>query len=189
MREGLTAAASPGEDSGVWWKHRVTSQRASAAVCPMASQIRQACMDKPVVTDPFLITRKWQNLPLSWIKEWANQFLFRVSCRWTLGAQSNILCYNIRPGKSPERSHVSSEPYEPISPPQVPVVHEKQDSMLLLSQRGAEPAEQRWGARCTSSWQLPLMSMCVCVPTAFQFSSKSVPFFSWVTCQNRTLEG
>jgi len=50
---------------------------------------------------------------------------------------------SIRPGKSPERSHVPSESYEPISPPQVPVVHEKQDSMLLLSQRGAEPAEQR----------------------------------------------
>lgn len=49
-----------------------------------------------------------------------------------------------RPGKSPERSHISSEPYEPISPPQVPAVHEKQDSMLLLSQRGVEPAEQRW---------------------------------------------
>uniref|UniRef100_A0A674IDW5 Nuclear receptor corepressor 1 n=1 Tax=Terrapene triunguis TaxID=2587831 RepID=A0A674IDW5_9SAUR len=46
-----------------------------------------------------------------------------------------------RPGKSPERSHVSSEPYEPISPPQVPVVHEKQDNILLLSQRN-EPAEQ-----------------------------------------------
>ncbi|XP_023509343.2 nuclear receptor corepressor 1 isoform X27 [Equus caballus] len=52
-----------------------------------------------------------------------------------------------RPGKSPERSHVSSEPYEPISPPQVPVGHEKQDSMLLLSQRGAEPAEQRNDSR------------------------------------------
>ncbi|KAF4012413.1 hypothetical protein G4228_004171 [Cervus hanglu yarkandensis] len=49
---------------------------------------------------------------------------------------------SIRPGKSPERSHISSEPYEPISPPQVPVVHEKQDSVLLLAQRGAEPAEQ-----------------------------------------------
>lgn len=51
--------------------------------------------------------------------------------------------YPSRPGKSPERSHISSEPYEPISPPQVPAVHEKQDSMLLLSQRGTEPAEQR----------------------------------------------
>uniref|UniRef100_A0A2K5R3H2 Nuclear receptor corepressor 1 n=1 Tax=Cebus imitator TaxID=2715852 RepID=A0A2K5R3H2_CEBIM len=48
-----------------------------------------------------------------------------------------------RPGTFPERSHVSSEPYEPISPPQVPVVHEKQDSLLLLSQRGSEPTEQR----------------------------------------------
>uniref|UniRef100_A0A8D0L3U1 Nuclear receptor corepressor 1 n=1 Tax=Sphenodon punctatus TaxID=8508 RepID=A0A8D0L3U1_SPHPU len=47
-----------------------------------------------------------------------------------------------RPGKSPERSHVPSEPYEPISPPQVPIVHEKADNILLLSQR-AEPAEQR----------------------------------------------
>uniref|UniRef100_A0A6I8NE81 Nuclear receptor corepressor 1 n=1 Tax=Ornithorhynchus anatinus TaxID=9258 RepID=A0A6I8NE81_ORNAN len=46
-----------------------------------------------------------------------------------------------RPGKSPERSHVASEPYEPISPPQIPAVHEKQDNILLLSQR-AEPAEQ-----------------------------------------------
>ncbi|XP_016051923.1 PREDICTED: nuclear receptor corepressor 1 isoform X10 [Miniopterus natalensis] len=56
-----------------------------------------------------------------------------------------------RPGKSPERSHVSSEPYEPISPPQVPVVHEKQDSVLLLSQRGAEPAEQRNDSRSPGS--------------------------------------
>ncbi|XP_036924779.1 nuclear receptor corepressor 1 isoform X4 [Sturnira hondurensis] len=56
-----------------------------------------------------------------------------------------------RPGKSPERSHISSEPYEPISPPQVPVVHEKQDSLLLLSQRGAEPAEQRSDSRSPGS--------------------------------------
>ncbi|XP_030152046.1 nuclear receptor corepressor 1 isoform X14 [Lynx canadensis] len=56
-----------------------------------------------------------------------------------------------RPGKSPERSHVSSESYEPISPPQVPVVHEKQDSVLLLSQRGAEPAEQRNDSRSPGS--------------------------------------
>ncbi|KAM8814176.1 nuclear receptor corepressor 1 [Rhynchonycteris naso] len=56
-----------------------------------------------------------------------------------------------RPGKSPERSHVSSEPYEPISPPQAPVVHEKQDSMLLLSQRGAEPTEQRNDSRSPGS--------------------------------------
>ncbi|XP_032287680.1 nuclear receptor corepressor 1 isoform X9 [Phoca vitulina] len=58
---------------------------------------------------------------------------------------------SIRPGKSPERSHVPSESYEPISPPQVPVVHEKQDSMLLLSQRGAEPAEQRNDSRSPGS--------------------------------------
>nr|KAF6398820.1 nuclear receptor corepressor 1 [Molossus molossus] len=56
-----------------------------------------------------------------------------------------------RPGKSPERSHVSSEPYEPISPPQVPVVHEKPDSMLLLPQRGAESAEQRNDSRSPGS--------------------------------------
>uniref|UniRef100_A0A8C6G2L4 Nuclear receptor corepressor 1 n=1 Tax=Moschus moschiferus TaxID=68415 RepID=A0A8C6G2L4_MOSMO len=56
-----------------------------------------------------------------------------------------------RPGKSPERSHISSEPYEPISPPQVPVVHEKQDSVLLLAQRGAEPAEQRNDSRSPGS--------------------------------------
>nr|XP_021530423.1 nuclear receptor corepressor 1 isoform X11 [Aotus nancymaae] len=56
-----------------------------------------------------------------------------------------------RPGKSPERSHVSSEPYEPISPPQVPVVHEKQDSLLLLSQRGSEPTEQRNDSRSPGS--------------------------------------
>ncbi|XP_032175638.1 nuclear receptor corepressor 1 isoform X16 [Mustela erminea] len=56
-----------------------------------------------------------------------------------------------RPGKSPERSHVPSESYEPISPPQVPVVHEKQDSMLLLSQRGAEPTEQRNDSRSPGS--------------------------------------
>ncbi|XP_032472070.1 nuclear receptor corepressor 1 isoform X7 [Phocoena sinus] len=58
---------------------------------------------------------------------------------------------SIRPGKSPERSHVSSEPYEPISPPQVAVVHEKQDSVLLLAQRGAEPAEQRNDSRSPGS--------------------------------------
>ncbi|KAF7463660.1 nuclear receptor corepressor 1 [Marmota monax] len=56
-----------------------------------------------------------------------------------------------RPGKSPERSHVPSEPYEPISPPQVPVVHEKQDNMLLLSQRGSEPTEQRNDSRSPGS--------------------------------------
>uniref|UniRef100_A0A8D2CRB0 Nuclear receptor corepressor 1 n=1 Tax=Sciurus vulgaris TaxID=55149 RepID=A0A8D2CRB0_SCIVU len=56
-----------------------------------------------------------------------------------------------RPGKSPERSHVPSEPYEPISPPQVPAVHEKQDSMLLLPQRGTEPAEQRNDSRSPGS--------------------------------------
>uniref|UniRef100_A0A4W2FY80 Nuclear receptor corepressor 1 n=1 Tax=Bos indicus x Bos taurus TaxID=30522 RepID=A0A4W2FY80_BOBOX len=56
-----------------------------------------------------------------------------------------------RPGKSPERSHISSEPYEPISPPQAPVVHEKQDSVLLLAQRGAEPAEQRNDSRSPGS--------------------------------------
>ncbi|XP_059764083.1 nuclear receptor corepressor 1 isoform X4 [Balaenoptera ricei] len=58
---------------------------------------------------------------------------------------------SIRPGKSPERSHVSSEPYEPISPPQGPVAHEKQDSVLLLAQRGAEPAEQRNDSRSPGS--------------------------------------
>ncbi|XP_061245743.1 nuclear receptor corepressor 1 isoform X22 [Bos javanicus] len=58
---------------------------------------------------------------------------------------------SIRPGKSPERSHISSEPYEPISPPQAPVVHEKQDSVLLLAQRGAEPAEQRNDSRSPGS--------------------------------------
>ncbi|XP_025027010.1 nuclear receptor corepressor 1 isoform X4 [Python bivittatus] len=46
-----------------------------------------------------------------------------------------------RLGKSPERSHVSSESYEPISPPQAPAVHEKQENFLLLSQR-SEPSEQ-----------------------------------------------
>ncbi|XP_078229353.1 nuclear receptor corepressor 1 isoform X26 [Callithrix jacchus] len=56
-----------------------------------------------------------------------------------------------RPGKSPERSHISSEPYEPISPPQVPVVHEKQDNLLLLSQRGSEPTEQRNDSRSPGS--------------------------------------
>ncbi|XP_051024345.1 nuclear receptor corepressor 1 isoform X7 [Acomys russatus] len=56
-----------------------------------------------------------------------------------------------RPGKSPERSHIPAEPYEPISPPQGPAVHEKQDSMLLLSQRGMEPAEQRNDSRSPGS--------------------------------------
>uniref|UniRef100_A0A8C3Y5E5 Nuclear receptor corepressor 1 n=1 Tax=Catharus ustulatus TaxID=91951 RepID=A0A8C3Y5E5_CATUS len=55
-----------------------------------------------------------------------------------------------RPGKSPERSHVPSEPYEPISPPQVPVVHEKQENVLLLSQR-TEPTEQRTDSRSPGS--------------------------------------
>ncbi|XP_059511460.1 nuclear receptor corepressor 1 isoform X4 [Stegostoma tigrinum] len=49
-----------------------------------------------------------------------------------------------RPGKSPERSHVSSEPYEPISPPQAPANLEKQESVVQPPQRReAEPAEQR----------------------------------------------
>ncbi|XP_067866952.1 nuclear receptor corepressor 1 isoform X5 [Heterodontus francisci] len=49
-----------------------------------------------------------------------------------------------RPGKSPERSHVSSEPYEPISPPQVPANLEKQESVVQPAQRReAEPTEQR----------------------------------------------
>ncbi|XP_063811920.1 nuclear receptor corepressor 1 isoform X4 [Pseudophryne corroboree] len=50
-----------------------------------------------------------------------------------------------RPGKSPERGHIS-EPYEPISPPQVPIMHTKQDNMMLMSQR-PEPAEQRTDSR------------------------------------------
>ncbi|PIO34180.1 hypothetical protein AB205_0082320, partial [Aquarana catesbeiana] len=50
-----------------------------------------------------------------------------------------------RPGKSPERGHMS-EPYEPISPPQAPIVHSKQDNMMLMSQR-SEPAEQRNDSR------------------------------------------
>ncbi|XP_053130830.1 nuclear receptor corepressor 1-like isoform X2 [Hemicordylus capensis] len=55
-----------------------------------------------------------------------------------------------RLGKSPERSHLASEPYEPISPPQAPAAHEKQDSLLLLSQR-AEPSEQRTDSRSPGS--------------------------------------
>ncbi|KAL8199018.1 UNVERIFIED_CONTAM: nuclear receptor co-repressor 1, partial [Gekko kuhli] len=55
-----------------------------------------------------------------------------------------------RLGKSPERSHLSSEPYEPISPPQAPAVHEKQDALLLLSQR-SEPVEQRTDSRSPGS--------------------------------------
>ncbi|XP_026580662.1 nuclear receptor corepressor 1-like, partial [Pseudonaja textilis] len=53
-------------------------------------------------------------------------------------------------GKSPERSHVSSESYEPISPPQAPAVHDKQDNFLLLSQR-PEPSEQRTDSRSPGS--------------------------------------
>ncbi|XP_013925196.1 PREDICTED: nuclear receptor corepressor 1-like [Thamnophis sirtalis] len=56
-----------------------------------------------------------------------------------------------RLGKSPERSHgVSSESYEPISPPQAPAAHEKQDNFLLLSQR-PEPSEQRTDSRSPGS--------------------------------------
>uniref|UniRef100_A0A670KLR8 Nuclear receptor corepressor 1 n=1 Tax=Podarcis muralis TaxID=64176 RepID=A0A670KLR8_PODMU len=55
-----------------------------------------------------------------------------------------------RLGKSPERSHVSSESYEPISPPQAPAAHEKQDSLILLSQR-SEPSEQRTDSRSPGS--------------------------------------
>lgn len=65
---------------------------------------------------------------------------YSVTCIKRTYLSLNSKC---RPGKSPERSHVSSEPYEPISPPQVPVVHEKQENVLLLSQR-AEPTEQRY---------------------------------------------
>uniref|UniRef100_A0A8C3WYR3 Nuclear receptor corepressor 1 n=1 Tax=Catagonus wagneri TaxID=51154 RepID=A0A8C3WYR3_9CETA len=56
-----------------------------------------------------------------------------------------------RPGKSPERSLVSPEPYEPVSPPQVPAVHEKQDGVLLLAPRGPEPPEQRSDSRSPGS--------------------------------------
>uniref|UniRef100_A0A8D1RYI9 Nuclear receptor corepressor 1 n=1 Tax=Sus scrofa TaxID=9823 RepID=A0A8D1RYI9_PIG len=56
-----------------------------------------------------------------------------------------------RPGKSPERSHISSEPYEPVSPPQVPAAHEKQDGVLLLAPRGPEPPEQRSDSRSPGS--------------------------------------
>ncbi|XP_037664007.1 nuclear receptor corepressor 1 isoform X3 [Choloepus didactylus] len=55
-----------------------------------------------------------------------------------------------RPGKSPERSHVSAEPYEPVSPPQAPAAPEKQD-VLLLPQRAAEAAEQRNDSRSPAS--------------------------------------
>ncbi|XP_067823976.1 nuclear receptor corepressor 1 isoform X2 [Heptranchias perlo] len=48
-----------------------------------------------------------------------------------------------RPGKSPERSHASSEPYEPISPPQAPANLEKQESVVQPQRREAEPTEQR----------------------------------------------
>ncbi|XP_047612869.1 nuclear receptor corepressor 1 isoform X9 [Phacochoerus africanus] len=58
---------------------------------------------------------------------------------------------SLRPGKSPERSHISSEPYEPVSPPQVPAAHEKQDGVLLLAPRGPEPPEQRSDSRSPGS--------------------------------------
>ncbi|XP_074198178.1 nuclear receptor corepressor 1 isoform X4 [Camelus bactrianus] len=58
---------------------------------------------------------------------------------------------SLRPGKSPERSHISSDPYEPISPPQGPAVHEKQEGVLLLAPRGPEPAEQRNDSRSPGS--------------------------------------
>ncbi|XP_078080657.1 nuclear receptor corepressor 1 isoform X5 [Mustelus asterias] len=49
-----------------------------------------------------------------------------------------------RPGKSPDRSHVSAEPYEPISPPQAPANLDKQESVVQPPQRReAEPTEQR----------------------------------------------
>ncbi|XP_072794561.1 nuclear receptor corepressor 1 isoform X4 [Vicugna pacos] len=58
---------------------------------------------------------------------------------------------SLRPGKSPERSHISSDPYEPVSPPQGPVVHEKQEGVLLLAPRGPEPAEPRNDSRSPGS--------------------------------------
>uniref|UniRef100_A0A4X1VFB7 Uncharacterized protein n=1 Tax=Sus scrofa TaxID=9823 RepID=A0A4X1VFB7_PIG len=56
-----------------------------------------------------------------------------------------------RYGPFPERSHISSEPYEPVSPPQVPAAHEKQDGVLLLAPRGPEPPEQRSDSRSPGS--------------------------------------
>uniref|UniRef100_A0A8C5QVM5 Nuclear receptor corepressor 1 n=1 Tax=Leptobrachium leishanense TaxID=445787 RepID=A0A8C5QVM5_9ANUR len=50
-----------------------------------------------------------------------------------------------RPGKSPDRGHINDS-YEPISPPPAPVMHTKQDNLLLLSQR-SEPTEQRSDSR------------------------------------------
>ncbi|KAG8450414.1 hypothetical protein GDO86_002901 [Hymenochirus boettgeri] len=50
-----------------------------------------------------------------------------------------------RPGKSPDRGHIS-DPYETISPPPAPLLHAKQDNMLLLSQR-QDPPEQRNDSR------------------------------------------
>ena len=95
---------------------------------------------------------------------------------------SRFVCCSIRPGKSPERSHISSEPYEPISPPQVPVVHEKQDSVLLLAQRGAEPAEQRYvgagprGCACVCAHVRACVRMCMLALGAFRFPEVSAVF-------------
>lgn len=95
---------------------------------------------------------------------------------------SHFICCSIRPGKSPERSHISSEPYEPISPPQAPVVHEKQDSVLLLAQRGAEPAEQR----CVGVGRVAVRArarMCMLTLGAFRFPEVSAVFSLSITCQ------
>lgn len=92
---------------------------------------------------------------------------------------SHFICCSIRPGKSPERSHISSEPYEPISPPQVPVVHEKQDSVLLLAQRGAEPAEQRYaGAGPRGRACVRVLALGAC-----RFPEVNAVFSLWITCQ------
>lgn len=95
---------------------------------------------------------------------------------------SHFICCSIRPGKSPERSHISPEPYEPISPPQAPVVHEKQDSVLLLAQRGAEPAEQR----CVGVGRVAVRArarMCMLTLGAFRFPEVSAVFSLSITCQ------
>lgn len=61
-------------------------------------------------------------------------------------------------------------------------MHEKQDSVLLLAQRGAEPAEQR----CVGVGRVAVRArarMCMLTLGAFRFPEVSAVFSLSITCQ------
>ncbi|XP_048468270.1 nuclear receptor corepressor 1 [Rhincodon typus] len=92
------------------------------------------------VGNPIIYAYKIQEFRNTFHKIIFKQILYRTDHEF----KSETMRGTHLPGKSPERSHISSEPYEPISPPQVPANLEKQESVVQPPQRReAEPAEQR----------------------------------------------